>query len=121
MDKQQIFDKVAKHLLTQNKKSVTKDGMCYYRHPTDNLRCAIGCLIPNDVYEPSMEKKTVLQLLARYPDLRQIFGVDICLDLKSASFLTCLQDIHDNFEPKDWRDMLKHFAAKHNLSANILD
>ena len=121
MDKQQIFDNVAKHLLTQNRKSVTEDGMCYYQHPTDNLRCAIGCLIPNDFYKPWMETKNVRQLLTIYPDLRQIFGVDTLDFERDAFFLSGLQQIHDKSKPKYWRDKLKYFADYYNLSANILD
>ncbi len=45
MTKQEIFDKVATHLLTQNEKALNSVGGCVYR--TDKgLKCAVGCLIP---------------------------------------------------------------------------
>lgn len=54
MDKQAIFDRVVTHLLTQKRRSVTITGgvrTCMYRAPNGDM-CAIGCLIPDDVYTP---------------------------------------------------------------------
>ena len=37
------------------------DGPCYYRHPEDpSIRCAVGCLIPNTQYYPSLEGRNAL-------------------------------------------------------------
>jgi hypothetical protein len=53
---QEVFDQVANHLLTQNKRSVsaTDNTLCVYRSP-DGLKCAAGCLIADDEYDPRME------------------------------------------------------------------
>ena len=48
MNTQQIFDKVATHLLTQNARSAA-EGSCLYRSPS-GLKCAVGCLISDSVY-----------------------------------------------------------------------
>lgn len=53
--KQQVFDQVAKHLLTQKKVSY-QDGGCAYRQHSDfvgekTIMCAAGCLIADDEYD----------------------------------------------------------------------
>ncbi len=57
MNNQEIYDKVSKHLLTQNKKSKL-DGKCSYRGD-NHTSCAIGCLIPYDLYDSQMEGGTI--------------------------------------------------------------
>lgn len=59
MDNQEIFDKVVAHLRKQGGPSVGKDGRCKYR--ADNGRmCAVGCLIPDELYHKEMEGNAVL-------------------------------------------------------------
>ena len=62
---QEVFDQVAKHLLTQMKKSVAKRAAesasdskdyCMYRG-FDGTKCAAGCLISDDEYKPEFEQK----------------------------------------------------------------
>lgn len=54
MTPQEIFDTVAKHLITQGQQSQRDDGTCLYRGP-GGLKCAVGVLIPDDVYTRKME------------------------------------------------------------------
>jgi hypothetical protein len=66
MDKQKIFKKVAIHLLTQGKKSQRKlrfhrNTVCAYRG-YNNLKCAIGCLIPDKLYSSDLEGCSVRSL-----------------------------------------------------------
>lgn len=65
---QETFDRVAKHLLKQNKKSVN-GTQCMYRS-SDGLQCALGCLIPDELYVPSLEGTT----LRTSTELRNIFA-----------------------------------------------
>lgn len=55
---QEIFDQVAKHLLTQNAPAAyfNQDGdrNCLYR-TFDGGKCAVGCLIADDEYSPVIE------------------------------------------------------------------
>ena len=51
---QDIFDFVATHLITQSVVSEDASGQCVYRSP-DGLKCAIGCLIPDDAYRGNLE------------------------------------------------------------------
>lgn len=60
--KQELFDTVARHLLTQRRQSKVVGGQCRYRweDPWGRvLRCAIGCLIPDEAYKPSYEGRPV--------------------------------------------------------------
>ena len=52
-EKQKFFNKVARGLLRQMKKSKGKDG-CLYRGP-NGLRCGIGHAFPDSVYNKDME------------------------------------------------------------------
>jgi hypothetical protein len=51
---QRIFDTVALHLFTQGKPAVTLNGSCKYLTPA-GLKCAVGCLIPAELYHPNFE------------------------------------------------------------------
>ncbi len=83
---QQIFDTVARHLHQQRGRSV--DGVqCLYRGPGD-LKCAVGCLIPDELYTPDMEGHPIIILLGRNKDLRNLFGTGVML-------LSSLQTTHD--------------------------
>ena len=51
--KQQLFDRVVTHLLQQGQPCM-KDHVCVYRN-SDGLSCAIGSLIDDKHYSPSLE------------------------------------------------------------------
>lgn len=54
---QEIFDRVVTHLRTQNRKSYSIDGdnaKCVYRSK-EGYSCAVGCLIPDELYKPEMD------------------------------------------------------------------
>lgn len=55
---QQVFTQVATHLLTQKERSFVIDDrgeeLCAYRGD-NGLKCAAGCLISNDEYNPIMD------------------------------------------------------------------
>ena len=57
---QEVFDYIVSHLLKQGKRSYgaypddTRTEGCLYRGP-DNLKCAAGCLIPDDLYSKELE------------------------------------------------------------------
>jgi len=62
MTAQEIFDTVVRHLHTQGKMACDHDLGCRYR-TDDGLRCAVGCLIKDDEYDPAMEGKDIDTLL----------------------------------------------------------
>jgi hypothetical protein len=62
MTAQEVFDAVARHLLTQGKQSYSYErGECMYRGD-GNLKCAVGALISDDEYDSEMEEKPVEDL-----------------------------------------------------------
>jgi len=88
MNNQEIFDRVAKHLLQQNCVAVTSFGCAYRGYK--NTKCAIGALIPDDIYDPDMEGNDIISLLNKYPSIKNLFeGVD-------KTFLDKLQQCHDS-------------------------
>jgi hypothetical protein len=56
MTSQEIFDTVIDHLLSQGKQS--KSHVCLYRSD-DGSKCAVGALIPDSEYDPTMEFSVV--------------------------------------------------------------
>jgi hypothetical protein len=116
MNRQDVFNTVAKHLLAQNARSENRDAdpssnTCMYRG-TDGMKCAIGCLIPDEVYEPRMEKHGVGRLLDGFPQIGKLLGVE---EPDDRYFLAELQEIHDVSLPGEWRADLVGFAHAHNL------
>ncbi len=107
MDKQQVFNKVAKHLLAQDAQSLEGTN-CRYRSP-EGLQCAVGCLINDENYTEELEdipsdKEPVRKAVAA--SLGQFVGS------QDAAFLTELQKIHDYEPPSDWARYLDLFAQK---------
>lgn len=118
MTKQETFDKVACHLLTQNAKSLfvdPEDGseVCAYRG-VDGLKCAVGALIPDELYSPAMENVTVNGLLdLRFEALHEhIQHVDLLCDLQS---------IHDVAEVFEWPCALRSLAKSFGLNSSVVD
>ena len=71
MTEQEIFDTVLAHLREQGKAAATDDGGCRYRG-ADGTACAVGCLIPDELYDPVIEGLGVGRIIeAVVPDYRQ--------------------------------------------------
>ena len=65
-------------------------GQCVYRGP-NNKRCAIGCLIPDEIYDPVWDLEIlVIKELMDDNYLPNLFSKEIDID-----FLISLQDLHD--------------------------
>lgn len=95
MTQQEIFDKVIKHLESQNwqlsyePSSSNGQPACMYRGDA-GMSCAIGCLIPDDVYDAGMEHQSVRAIVETYEALPAFFRVNDNLELFCE-----LQDLHD--------------------------
>lgn len=114
MTPQEIFDKVTVHLLTQNLKSreTPWGGDCKYRDSRGH-KCAVGILIPDELYKPEMEGASYSALRRLYPELG--FN-DWDTTLPSE-----LQMMHDYKEPYEWKKELKEIAAQYELDSSILN
>ena len=122
--KQETFDTVAKHLLTQNAKAENTDeygSLCAYR-AADGKRCAAGCLIPDELYSEDMEKHYVAINFGPSegqptPPGKVIVELGHDLELVHA-----LQKIHDRtVDVSTWRDQLRRLATSLGLSTEVLD
>lgn len=107
MNNQECYDKVKKHLLTQGKQCM--DGIdCCYRH--NGLACAIGGIIPDELYNRSFEGRKVGYLLDLFPAIAEFFnGVDV-------SLLRRLQELHDTEMPCFWKGGLEDIARSFDLT-----
>ena len=111
MRKQEIFNIVVTHLLTQDKQSrrrIAGIDTCAYRG-RNGLKCAIGVLIPDAVYNKDMEDKNVAQIVDQYPSFASL--------KRNTGLLMKLQSIHDRgiYPKRSWRIALLHVAHEHKL------
>ena len=128
MDMQKVFDKVVDHLLEQRKQSTVNDVLapggyrCMYRG-NSGLKCAIGALIPDDLYTSSMENAGVGYMLLNNPKLAKHLDIKIGKKrpsegdtaYKEERLLIKLQNIHDVREVEEWEKLLRDLAWDYEL------
>lgn len=106
MNKQEIFDKVAAHLLKQKVAAVGEHGSCRYRG-MNGTSCAVGCLIPDEHYKEDMEGYSVNVVIEQpAPERATLFSSVLKasgIDEENFKLLLDLQFVHD-------RIMLRPFA-----------
>ena len=119
-DRQAAFEHVAMHLLRQGKKSL-RWGHCAYRGD-DGLKCAVGCLISDEDYDPAMDNEggeggvsldTQRGACLVWPAL------DDCP--LTVDELQELQRVHDCLLPVDWPIWLRRFANDFGFDARFLE
>ncbi len=112
MDKQKIFDQVVAHARKQGRKAYKRDGDisgCLYRAPNGD-KCFIGCLIPDAVYDPSIEQHTITDIA-----LREVQKHLECTSGIDENFLSDLQTIHDDSDVDQWEEEFETFAEDNGL------
>ncbi len=109
MTTQQAFTKMVKHLRKQGVQSASTRGraLCRYRGP-NGLMCAVGCLIPDNLYKKSFEGVAVLGL---YNTLGGTLFKNVSHDV-----LSDMQQVHDNFSPSQWEDGFERVARQYHLT-----
>lgn len=105
---QEVFDIVAKHLLTQNAKSSQSDKICQYRS-SDGKVCAAGCLIPDEHYNPRIENCDWNELVDQY-----------YFPKNHRNLIYDLQGIHDGCPVSFWKEKLKNLADDYKLNSDVL-
>ena len=116
--KQEIFDRVVSHLLTQGAKSMGPGALgyqnrCAYRGAYGRM-CAVGCLISDEFYNPDLEGRSVNHFMVL--DALEKSGVE---NAGAHSFiLSDLQLTHDSHDVKQWREELRKLAFHHKLEWN---
>jgi hypothetical protein len=116
--KQETFDIVARHLLTQNAKAwgpydsdIGPTQGCVYRD-ADGRKCAAGCLIPDDVYRPRLEGEIADGQVMRA----------ILIDHgHEPGFVRSLQHVHDDYVAEEWPHKLRIMADRNGLSSEVVD
>ena len=109
---QEVFDYVSHHLLTQNQQSITA-SKCAYRGD-DGLKCAVGCIIADDEYNPIFDdsRESAITRLVKDGKIK----VDKHLEL-----LQKLQGVHDTCPTIMWKDQLKSLAKSQELTTDIIN
>lgn len=118
MTKQETFDTVVNHLRKQGVKAVANvvgNAVCRYRAP-GGLKCAAGCLIPDDRYNPALEGEgvhpsvdlTLPPCRLAVTRLIQELGHDLPL-------VSRLQTIHDASYPPYWEVHFESLAKSVDL------
>lgn len=102
---QQVFDIVAKHLLTQNDKSISPQGVCQYRHDK-GLMCAAGVLLPDHIVNPYWNSFSILTVGPR----AAFDSLNLDID-----FVRDLQIIHDFHGVREWHSSLMRFAQNNDI------
>ena len=124
MNKQEIFDKVYKHLLTQGRRSRLYDvegGLCAYRS-FDGLKCAVGCLIEDANYSASMEESSVHAWAVKEVLIKQgVLPTNPTEAESITTLLSKLQQIHDVRNPSNWKHFLVALAEEQKLSVPELN
>lgn len=99
--RKEIFDRVEKHLLAQNSKSLSceePDNMCMYRGE-DGKMCAVGCLISDDNYSHELEGRPVCDPVV----MGALEHSGVPSDVDTGVMLEELQRVHDKHPVPNWR------------------
>lgn len=122
LSQQEIFNKVMTHLFAQGEPAKNKRDECAYRG-LNGKQCAVGCLIPDELYNKKMEGQSVTEVFYRFPNVRDYLGKD------NIFLLTALQDLHDKDygfigvwkSTEEMRKAARVIAEDYDLDASILD
>jgi len=135
MIKQEIFNKVVRHLHEQGERALDKSGkVCVYRDGIGKngkvLTCAVGCLIPEGLYDPACEGASTGSALSAKSSAsrpkeaalrKSLKAVGVHITEPIRSLLSALQGFHD----RSWSTraynkadltLLQQIAIDHHLS-----
>jgi hypothetical protein len=124
MDTQAVVDKVLKHLWDQGKASTyvcihePNIGGCAYRG-MDGTKCAIGILIPDDIYSFDMEGKSFHELCRKHEAVANLPEIQAIMKVGEV-----LQQLHDTLQgTSDFRKRLRNRAQEwlddYGLTVNL--
>jgi hypothetical protein len=133
MDKQEIFNTIATHLLKQGVRAIGDENSeimngCAYRG-NGCTKCAAGVLIPDNEYQGEYEGLSVASLagglihstenhVARYRRFGAMWErLGLAQELR---FIGELQTIHDNRDPETWREAFAELAQQYSLNTDVL-
>lgn len=128
MEKQEIFDTVARHLFAQGERAFDREeGTCKYRLPVEGkwLKCAVGALIPDANYNPGMDDVNYSTRVGAVIGRAEVCGYSLPdYFRKEQPLLASLQTVHDysgNWRHEgEMRNALSLVAIKHGLSDYVV-
>ena len=110
LTRQDIFNISASGLLKQGKASKDSSS-CMYRGP-NGLKCAIGMLIPDELYKPRFEGYSASGFGVR----KALVKAGVPNTVAFVNFLVRLQKVHDDHLVEDWDCELVNFAHHYDLN-----
>jgi hypothetical protein len=124
MTKQEIFDKVVDHMATQGKFAVSEEGYCQYKNEDDD-KCAIGALIPDELYIDGLEMHNINELLnSSWCADVNLYLFDLLEDYERKDrFYLDLQNCHDESFREGGVELymkLDNFSNNYDLDKVIL-
>lgn len=104
-----LVTRIRDGLDTQQSRALSDDGFCMYRDARGN-KCAIGQIIPDELYTPDMETSSVEAINTQTSQMQKLSpinqalvnvlykaGFDIIGDHELNNLLIDCQSFHDNF------------------------
>ena len=121
---QEVFDFVVSKIIHQGQPS-TVNGSCAYRGP-DGLRCAAGWLLPDEAYDRSFNRSSIVS--SRFQsNVKRYQAYWLKSPSRFFNLIKDLQRAHDD-AVFDNNNFLKYFktgcesvAALHKLNTKVLD
>lgn len=119
MDTQAVVDKVLTHLWDQGECSRDPLGMgCAYRG-RNGTKCAIGILIPDNMYRPNMEGMSFHELCQRFDAVADLPEIQAIKQVGEV-----LQQLHDNLNGlpyfrKRLRNRAQDWLPDYGLTVNL--
>ena len=128
MTEQEIFDTVLTHLREQGEAATSAGGSCRYRG-ANGTACAVGCLIPDELYDPLIEGLSVVGIIEiDVPEYRQdktqellpiLARIKNHIGAEHLPLLCELQDAHDidlfNSDLAAWEEEMHRIAWAFDL------
>jgi hypothetical protein len=117
---QQVFDQVARHLLTQGRQARNAEA-CAYRG-SEGTMCAAGCLMSDEEYakltDTSVDGRATLGIEGLNWEALQRGGV---VPPGHTDLIQSLQAVHDDVDTDEWSEELHELAANCRLSPAVLE
>ena len=116
MTKRAVFNKSAKHLLTQNCKALSEFNNCLYQGD-NGTKCAVGVFIPTALYHRDLEGNILMipgTLEREFPGNSKAIALAKLIK-KHEPLLSQLQLIHDKLTVEEWRIALDKLAKEEKI------
>lgn len=114
MTRQEVFNTVVKHLMTQRKQSIAPEHGCAYRGD-NGLKCAVGVLINDECYDERFEGETVNDPFVQ----RALSDSCVPMDYGTVDMLFDLQCIHDSSDYEFINEASYHLTNVHRRIAEV--